>query len=134
MSSLENKKRQFLTASAGCALALLISSFQPGSMTSKWLPSELLHSIAHVVAYTVMGYFLAFYLRFERKFAKVRMTDWKLVLFTMTLCLAWGGLNEWVQLYQPGRVADWKDFALDALGAAIGLSAFFFKDKITRCR
>lgn len=134
MSSFAQKKRQFLAISALWAFLVLGSSFLSGSFTHRFLPTEFLHSLAHLGAYVFLAYFLAFYFRFERKLAFLRMTDGKLFCVTLGVCLAWGGLNEWIQAYEPGRVADWMDFAINGAGTLIGLAAFFIKDKLWRCR
>jgi len=49
-----------------------------------------------------------------------------LIVLVIALMLAYGGLIEIVQGYLPPRQSEWKDFAVDVLGVALGLVLHHF--------
>jgi len=45
--------------------------------------------------------------------------------FFMLFSLAFAALDEWHQIYIPGRQADWLDFLSDSLGLGLGIILFW---------
>jgi len=75
---------------------------------------------AHFVAFFAGGVLLSAALAVTR-----RWPVWKTIAAATVALSIYGGLDEWRQLYTPGRFgADKKDWLADTLGAFCGASAF----------
>jgi hypothetical protein len=85
------------------------------------LPGGVSDISLHSSAYAVLGALLL------RGFAAARWSGVTLgaVLLTIASAAAYGAFDEWHQLYVPGRTADLRDLAADAIGAAAAAGALW---------
>jgi VanZ family protein len=75
-----------------------------------------LGDLEHFIAYGVYGFLLSRVLRYFVK-------GWKVVLVSIVIGSAVGGLSEGVQFLLPYRVGDAIDWGVDALGSFVGAMA-----------
>lgn len=100
----------------GLPLALFIGGAQPvavGLVPAPW--DKLVHAAVFAVLAGAIGY--ASGLRGRR-------------MLVLAFCgaVAVGALDEWHQMYLPGRSAGMDDLAADAVGAALGVVALLWMD------
>ena len=134
MLRLKRLQRKFFAASFFWAILLVALSLQPEQLVERMLPRETLRSVAHAMAYAVFAFFLSVYFRSKRSVFNLRMSHPNLFLVSFVISAAWGGLNEWLQLYSPDRTADWADLGWDMLGSLMGLILFLaFKASDRTC-
>jgi hypothetical protein len=95
-------------------LAQIPGEAQPGDSALVrffvWIPPDV-QNLAHVPAY---GLLALLWLRALAD-APAALRTWAALLLT----LGWGLINEWQQLYVPGRFASWTDAAANGLGAVL---------------
>ena len=73
----------------------------------------------HASAYALIGFFGLRACHGGRRAPRLGTT-----LAGLALTVGYGALNEWRQLYVPGRTASALDWVADAVGAAIALAMF----------
>ena len=91
---------------------------------------EPLRSLAHVLVYAVLAVLLLVALGGPADGGRGRRGAWLAFL----LAVAWGALDEVHQAFVPDRSAGLGDWALDAVGAALGLVAFLWARAVLRAR
>jgi VanZ family protein len=78
---------------------------------------KLAHVSVFAVLAAVMGY-------------ASRLRGWPMLLVGFSYALGMGALDEWHQMYLPGRSAGLDDLAADAVGAALGIGALLARDRV----
>jgi hypothetical protein len=93
---------------AGLPLGLFIGGAQPvavGLVPAPW--DKLAHAAVFAVLACAIGYASG-------------LRGWRMLLVAFGAAVAVGALDEWHQMYLPGRSAGLDDLAADAVGAAVG--------------
>jgi VanZ family protein len=81
--------------------------------------------LAHAAFYGVLCIFLA------RLLMPPRVTAWKRVLLLTILVTVYGIIDEYHQLFVPGRDANGWDILADGLGGFLAASVLFWRDRRT---
>jgi VanZ family protein len=105
---------------AGLALGLLIGGAQPvavGLVPAPW--DKLAHTAVFAVLASAIGYASG-------------LRGWRMLLVAFGVAVAVGALDEWHQMYLPGRSAGLDDLAADAVGAALGAAATLWRGRSGR--
>jgi VanZ family protein len=95
-----------------CALIFTLSAQQ--DLSPPQFPSS--DKLAHFLVYSVLGILWA-------RAAQASWPHWTfslLLLSTMFFTGLYGVMDEWHQLYVPGRFSDWHDALADVCGGTIG--------------
>lgn len=106
-------QRLALLAVLALVAGLFIGGAQPVAVGLVPVPWD---KVAHATVFAAIAFLLAF--------SRVRKR-WGWLLASVLLATAAGGADEIHQHFLPGRSADWGDFAVDALGAALGGASMF---------
>jgi len=99
---------------AGILFGLFVLGAQPFAV--KLIPSPWDH-LAHVGAFAALACALGL-LSGQR--------GARMLLFAVAGALLIGALDEWHQLFLPGRHAGWDDLAMDAIGSLLGAALLAF--------
>lgn len=132
MPLLAGRKKLFFAAVVVWAVLLAFFSLVPHKTLWRLAPSEDLHNLAHLLAYAVLAYFVCFWLRFRRWFFGRHANLVWTAVFGFVLTIVWGGVTELLQLLRTDRYTDFKDWAVDNAGAALGVLLFFFVRKLRK--
>ena len=109
------KLRYFIPAIFFYLLIFFLSS-QNGDID---LPGHALDKIAHVIEFSLLGFFLS--LGYFKTFSFPSVIKAVLVFFTG---LPLGILDEWHQLFVPGRTSAIEDVIADAAGIVAGILVY----------
>ncbi len=99
-------------------MGLFVGGAQPvavGLIPVPW--DKLAHAGVFAVLAAAMGY-------------ATGMRGWPMLLAGFSYALGVGVLDEWHQLYLPGRSAGLEDLAADAAGAALGATALLAREQV----
>lgn len=107
--------RQRLFA-AGISLLIYASISLLSSLPARSLPSGIPDFIPHGIEYALLGFF------FIQAFSAPRRPA--TLALAITLLALLGLLDEWHQLFVPGRFFSLLDWLYDMLGTAAGMTAF----------
>lgn len=102
--------RRFLPFALWAALLLALGS-QPSHRLPRGPDLPALDKVVHALLYAPLG------------FLGVRAFGGSFAL-GVAACVACGAVDEWNQRAVSGRASDWRDFAADAAGAALGAWIF----------
>lgn len=100
-------------AAVGIVVALFVGGAQPiavGLVPSPW------DKLAHASVFAVLAVTLGI---------ASGMRGWRVFVLAFVGALLVGLLDEWHQVFLPGRQAGWDDFLADAIGGAIGAGAAY---------
>ncbi|MDD5258406.1 MAG: VanZ family protein [bacterium] len=116
----KKRAKRYLILALAWSLFLLFLSLQPAAEVEKFLPFDLLASLAHAAVYFVLAALLCLALRF-----------WKYGLLSIALisfiyALTWGIANELAQFCEPTRCPGISDVISDAVGAALAITLFIW--------
>ncbi len=75
--------------------------------------------VEHFTAYMILAVLLNLTLMFQNKYPKLKKKAW---LYTLIFVLTYAGLDEFHQLFIPGRDCDILDWLSDASGVLLGLA------------
>jgi VanZ family protein len=94
------------------------------------LPGDVTDTSLHSSGYALLGALLV------RGFAAARWrgVTIRAALLAIAAAAAYGAFDEWHQLYVPGRTADLRDLAADAIGASVAAGAVWAWGIIRRLR
>jgi VanZ family protein len=93
--------------------------FVATTLPSKDLPDTgVSDKIEHFTAYMILAVLLNMTLMFQNKYPKLKNKAW---LYTLIVILTYAGLDEFHQLFIPGRDCDILDWLSDATGVLLGL-------------
>jgi VanZ family protein len=109
-----------------CALIFLVSN--QSDLSPPDFPSS--DKVAHVFEYGVLGILWA-------RAAKASWPHRRLLLMLASTILftgLYGVIDEWHQLYVPGRFADWHDALADLCGGTLGGMGYLFTAQVFRRR
>lgn len=82
-------------------------------------------NFGHLVAYFILAVLFYWALfPFQRKW------KWDIRIIAIILCFLYGLTDEWHQSFVPGRMPDVRDIVNDVIGAAIGMLAITFIQRI----
>jgi VanZ family protein len=56
------------------------------------------------------------------------------IALAIALCAAWGAIDEWHQIFVPGRAAELQDWMADVVGGMIGASVRALRHRPTTAR
>jgi len=110
---------------AGVIFALSSLSNPPGHTSAEW-PSYA----AHLTEYAVLAFLVA-------RWASVAFRDGPLKLLLLAawlVCTTYGATDEFHQSFVPERDASAVDWAVDALGAALGLAVWQLMESLAGTR
>lgn len=96
----------------GLPVGLFIGGAQPmavGLVPAPW------DKLAHAAVFAVLAGAIGF---------ASGLDGWRMLVLSFLGALVVGGLDEWHQMYLPGRSAGLDDLAADAVGAALGAVAW----------
>ncbi len=94
--------------------------FVATTLPSKDLPDTgVSDKIEHFAAYMILAVLLNLTLMFQNKYPKLKSKAW---LYTLIIILTYAGLDEFHQLFIPGRDCDIFDWLSDSTGVLLGLS------------
>jgi VanZ family protein len=102
----------------GLPMGLFVGGAQPvavGLISVPW--DKLAHIGVFAVLAAAMGY-------------ATGMRGWPMLLTGFTYAMGVGVLDEWHQMYLPGRSAGVEDLAADAAGAALGATALLAREQV----
>ena len=97
--------------------AIFYASSMSGSEVSPYVPTYLLHKLAHFLAYSSGAVILALCLRFS--------TAWgwgKIFVVSVVAVSVYGATDEWHQSFTPGRGPAVLDWLIDTVSGFIGVS------------
>jgi VanZ family protein len=103
-------------------LAVVVAAYWVAIFVATHLPTvplpdiDNIDKVCHCVAYAGLAFAVGSFLAVWRGY-QVRFPIW-----IWTLAVAYGAIDEFTQLWVPGRTADVFDLAADATGAAIGVA------------
>jgi len=93
--------------------------FVATTLPSKDMPDTgVSDKIEHFTAYMILAVLLNMTLMFQNKYPKLKNKAW---LYTLIVILTYAGLDEFHQLFIPGRDCDILDWLSDATGVLLGL-------------
>lgn len=101
----------------GLPLGLFIGGAQPvavGLVPAPW--DKLVHAVVFAVLAMAMGFVSG-------------LRGWRMLLLSFLGAVVVGALDEWHQMYLPGRSAGLDDLAADAVGAALGAAALLQRER-----
>lgn len=102
----------------GLPLGLFVAGAQPvavGLVPAPW--DKLVHAAVFAVLAGAIGY-------------SSGLRGRRMLLVCFCSAAAVGALDEWHQMYLPGRSADLDDLAFDAFGAALGAAALLWRRRL----
>jgi uncharacterized protein YfiM (DUF2279 family) len=105
-------------AAIGLPIGLFVGGAQPiavGLIPVPW--DKLAHAAVFAVLAAAMGY-------------ATGMRGWPMLLAGFGYALGIGALDEWHQMYLPGRSAGLDDLAADGAGAALGATALLARERV----
>ena len=111
-----------------CTLIFLMSAQSDLSLPA--FPSSDSDKVAHVLEYGVLGILWA-------RAAKASWPHWTFLLVLASISLftgLYGVMDEWHQLYVPGRFSDWHDALADLCGGTLGGMGYLIGVQILRRR
>ena len=111
--SLANGERSALTS--GRALELINRAFAKTGADFRF-SHHTVRKIGHFVGYFALGALVS------RALWALRVKGYPIL--AISLCVAAAAVDEWIQLFSPGRVASLADILLDSAGAACGILLF----------
>lgn len=126
MMNLVLRKKRLFFACLLWVILLGVLAMEPDKVVKIFFRSSTARSFAHVLFYGVLGFLLCFYFRFKGKLGKMHLRNIHIVLLSFFLTGLCGGMTEIMQLWAPDRMAEWSDLGFDMIGAALGISAFYF--------
>ena len=109
-----------------CAIIFLVSA--QGHFSPPTFPTS--DKVAHVLEYGVLGILWA-------RAAKMRWPHWTFLLVLASTSLftgLYGVIDEWHQLYVPGRFSDWHDALADLCGGTLGGMGYLIGVQVLRRR
>lgn len=127
--AIKRRWRAWAFVSVYYAFITLLSQI-PGSAIAP-APFENFDKLVHFSEYAVLGLFIgaAFFSRGHLSLANPKI--W--AAFFLVCVLAW--LDEFHQRFVPGRHSDWRDWAVDVLGAMFGMACYWLiKRRLARKR
>jgi uncharacterized protein YfiM (DUF2279 family) len=104
----------------GLPLGLFIGGAQPvavGLVPAPW--DKLAHAVVFALLAGAIGYASG-------------LRGLRMLLLSFCSAVVVGALDEWHQVYLPGRAAGWDDLAADAFGAALGAAAMLWRARVER--
>jgi hypothetical protein len=113
------------SAVAAWAAAIIhLSSMEPRSLAEfgPWFMRLIsMDKLSHAIAFSVGALLLGFALRTSTPMRSKMVVCWAVLVISL-----FGAVDEWHQIYTPGRSgADLGDWLADTLGAALGATIFF---------
>lgn len=99
-------------------LLFFLTHSEPGNLGAKGYDK-----LAHFVAYGLLAVLLSTTVR------AMGLRGWQWQVAVLAVCICYGAVDEYLQLFVPGRRADWLDLLADALGAATALILLQFVRK-----
>jgi hypothetical protein len=111
-----------------CALIFLVSAQSDLSLPA--LAGSNSDKVAHVLEYGILGILWA-------RAAKTSWPHWTFLLVLASISLftgLYGAMDEWHQLYVPGRSADWHDVLADLCGGTLGGLGYLIGVQVLRRR
>jgi uncharacterized protein YfiM (DUF2279 family) len=102
----------------GLPMGLFIGGAQPvavGLIPVPW--DKLAHAVVFAALAAAMGYASG-------------LRGWSMLLVGFGYALGIGALDEWHQMYLPGRSAGLDDLAADAVGAGLGVATLLARDRV----
>jgi len=93
--------------------------FVATTLPSKDMPDTgVSDKVEHFTAYMILAVLLNLTLMFQNKYLNLKKKAW---LYTLIVILTYAGLDEFHQLFIPGRDCDILDWLSDSAGVLIGL-------------
>jgi VanZ like protein len=111
-----------------CALIFLVSAQSDLSLPA--LAGSESDKVAHILEYGVLGILWA-------RAVKASWPHWTFLLVLASISLfagLYGVMDEWHQLYVPGRFADWHDALADLCGGTLGGLGYLIGVQVLRRR
>jgi VanZ family protein len=102
-------------------LIYVVLIFAVSGTSSPQVPFNIDSNLLHYPEYAALSFLLIRAIQSDKPGVPSILQNFLALL----LSALWGFLDEVHQAFVPGRVPDAADFLHDAIGAAIGLSAFF---------
>lgn len=102
----------------GLPLGLYVGGAQPvavGLVPAPW--DKLVHAAVFALLAGAIGYVSG-------------LRGWRMLVVSICGAVAVGALDEWHQMYLPGRSAGLDDLAADAAGAALGAAALLWRERL----
>jgi VanZ family protein len=98
-------------------VAVFYASSLTGSEVSPYVPTFLLHKLAHFIAYSSGAVILVLSLRFSTRWS------WKkIVVVSVVAVSVYGATDEWHQTFTPGRGPALRDWLIDTGSGIVGVS------------
>ena len=115
-------RRGFRVAAALLVAALLVALFlggaQPAAVGLVPMPWD---KLAHAAVFAVLAICVGFACGLRGR---------PMFVLSFFVATGAGAIDEWHQIYLPGRGADWVDLAFDAAGAALGSAALSWRNRV----
>ncbi len=106
------KRRRAWILTLAMALAIILISTRPNLQVGPGVPH--LDKAAHFVEYALLSWFVAGALRLSGVAARPA------AILAFLGAALFGGMDEWIQSFVPGRVSCVADWAADSIGALAG--------------
>ena len=104
------------------ALVIFVASSIPGSKFPKFI-LKIDDKVIHISIFLVLG--LLVFRALEPR-VKKNSFDWLRAVISTSVVTAYGALDEIHQMFVPGRTADFRDAAADAIGAVLSALVLYF--------
>ena len=120
----------WVPAAAWCAVIYYISSRPASVLPSGFFPH--MDKFAHAVEFGVLATLSCRAAYWPLSRSEIGRDSLKIPAAVLLFCMIFAALDEFHQIYVPGRSADWKDWVADVSGAFLAVLLIRFLSRNTR--